>query len=465
MVRKVNTAFVGGEQREVDVDAPVYRATLENAAGDTALAQDLLYGTNSPPANSTIDHSGKHAVSGLYRGVPLGIPIGQQMLAVSQNHRRHLRDGAGTQDAWAFLVPCYIPRGETRLATRVHDANTHYEHRAFAFNTSYVELDQRVASPPTGSPNSKDLSAILFDLNPGVVNLVGLRTDYSPSSEARVFHGPRLYFNRIANPNYRPLVSPTMGDKPYGLATQVTAGATHPNYPSLDSSMFAVPYPVHGYMTDRLARQQNTLTEALTGAPANGNLDYTLAPDQLTAPVRSAFLDHSISAEKTSEPHVGLPLWMESFGGCGLDGLPITTTPGDDTWAARGLKTIATWFTFLNNTWIYIPNLPNGASSQLTLVILAADSNMGWAGALTAVTCRATFHDAAGSAKASTTGTFAACGVAGDARKFALASAFDIDFFPDVCNRLKLEFNASALNKVDGTAFVPLGACLYWDAP
>lgn len=463
MTRQVSTTFVGAEQREVDVDAPVYASTLEGAIGDTALVEDLLRGTNSPPADSEVDHSGLDAGSGRYRGCPLAIMPAQQLMGVSATHRRHLRDGGATPGAWAYLVPVFLPLGEDRLHVRNHECNPHYEHRFLAMDTSYDVLADQLARPPVGAPTSRDKSAVLLGLNPGEINLIGMRTDYSPSGEARVFHGPRIYFNRIASPNYHPLVKTRVGDNPYGLLTQASGGGVVMNPPDLDSSMFDVPYPVHGYLTDRTARFQNTLDEYLTGAPANGNKDYTLEADADTAPSVSAFHDHAAGSDKPDEPTVMVPFWIESFGGVQEDGMFIATTAGDDTWAARGRKTTASWTTFLENVWVYLPDLPNTlGNTRLRLAILAVDNNAGWAGATTEVDARVTMYNAAGTPKTTSVETFTPLGASGNAARYAVANVQAIEFYRDEANRIKLEFDFTALHKVDGSSFLPLGVCLYW---
>lgn len=280
MARKKNTTFVGCEASAVDIDAPTYKSTLENAVGDTAKIYDMVTGSNAEA--TTIRNRGESG-----RGAHLGMPLVMQAMNADISWTG-MSNGAGDGnggETLIFLAPVYL--------TSVNDRT----YRVI------VKADLGTDSPS----NTNRLFAVIYDDVMGELAEVemtleifggGLRQWYcniDPGAQA----GECFFGVKIAGPTTRDgLIHPNGGmylhsvsvkpHRPGDGSESVTRSVDNfirvdtPSssqafvFTDIDTNHFADLKPFDAYALSRVNQNQNALFEYLTGWPAGGDEDYTL---------------------------------------------------------------------------------------------------------------------------------------------------------------------------------------------
>lgn len=475
MARIKSTAFEGTRIGDIDVDAPTHERLIDSAIGDTALVFDKLTGSNAEA--NTINHDG---TSG--RGALLGIPyvnqyIGKKISIVGEDSRTAKDDGAAGQ-TYLVALPIFIPSGEDQIIVDVlcrgsgmvtPDTDT----GAFLRDpTTWATVGDEERFSFTTERLAPDDDLIILHRSRLTGVTPGLRLFFIELDTAKIATNSETFelLSLSIHPGrkrarYRPASTPSSrgSASPIPVTTPAAGeGVTHVNF---DSSLLTdVNDSLNGYITTRLNRNQNGLTEYLTGWPAGGNLAYVHvdhdgggAADDVD-PARSRFFAHTQSLY-ASEPEVDFPLWAEAFGAFRNDGKLVVNAPAIGTEPDWGmLDWFAPWPTdetsqVLRSVHLMNPDFQRAPSRMKWAILVGYDATVptAWAGIVVNTTTIAT----------AITTAFAAVGGAGPGH-LAWASGTIADFAPDVAEGYFVGIKRTGIQAAVDELLL-LGACVWFE--
>lgn len=438
MARLRNSVFVGSSAYEVDIDQLTFTRVLKNAIADTNLVDDILTGDNSPPTDTLIDHRGDG------RGCPLGAPLVNLLFARAPGEEP-VSAFADATTAYLFVVPFYLPRGETDVVVSIGTDATIEGAAAHFFDDTWTEVATAGLTFFAGEEQQRAGVA----LDGGQMYILAVET-----RDVAGIGGPNISslfvgFTRINRQGL--LVAPVYNPgedvrvPTFGVARLMT---------SLDENQVGDGRAISSFQLTRLAANQNALEEFLTGAPAAGNSALTLVESGSTQPSTSSFHDHSRSVDKLLEGQVDFPVGAWSFGGIGVNGTDV----GFGVWAApEWLENVDEDTTTFAELPVQLPHFPEVSSGDSRLVVVVIAN---WRAEWESFRCQVDVLTAAGSSAGATSYVpFAQLGTSG----FGIALLEDIDFFPDRYNTLVLNFDVEGgPSTAGGLGLTVLGACAYF---
>lgn len=369
MARKVNATFQGSITQQTDPGYPSQTEVIENAVGDTALTADMLTGDNTP-GPGTIDHTG----SGL--GVPLGLPLGNRAFWVDDQNNTvsylprvssYVASGGAYKPAYLFMIPIYLPTGETSVRLRVSGINDAEGGRMVCKNTSWADAGE-VGEAYNAA--GKYWEGEARSLTGGSLYFLGMKINVGPVEVVRRWSGVSVYFPGSSGPA-QTITPPEQTNANWPqVPVNSQAGASSSvvlNQEDFDASMFADDTAYHAFLTTLTNHNQNALTEFLTGSPACGNAAYTLTSSTGSDPASSAFHDHSVSTH-TNEGELDFPILAVPLGA--TEAASISSPDyATSLWGAPACTSASA--TVLANDVVMMPDFPDGTStSRLKCVVL-----------------------------------------------------------------------------------------------
>lgn len=461
MARKKNTTFTGSVIADVDIDALTFQRAIENAIGDTALVFDKVTGSNGEA--NTINHGGTAG-----RGSLLGVPVAQQYIGRRVNLDYTAggavtdKFGGGGGQTWLIACPVFIPPGETEMMVEVTAYNLGDVNLVAYFRTSVFATVGDAAVKVLEDQGDGIRRALFSGLTSGLCLFFVDATTRVMGTEPYL-QSWRIYPRRDRSPR----TAARSTSQEVGVTTPAaTEGVANVAF---DSSLFAPGVPLHGYLTAKENRNQNGLTEYITGWPAADNAAYThvdhdgAGAADAADPARSRFLAHTRSLY-AAEPEIAWPLGSWAFGAFRpVDGGFVVNALEPPTYGM--LNWYAPWptagtVTTMSQMLLQMPDFQTSASRLKMAMLVGSDAGLisDWDG-------RAGLDGAVGiGAFAAVTGTTVA-GRLGLATATALAFTGDGVLTTDAqalaVFRLVKTRSAGAARSIKSIAL--LGACLYFE--
>ena len=458
MAQKINTNFQGSYYFETEPDAFTDHKTYGNIVGDNAhnfeLARTGSFG------GITVDHSG----SG--NGCLLGFPLINE---IKQNYLVKTEQGDGGSVAWAS--PIFVPAGETSLFIQVFSQSV-LQHSFQVFTaasgagpvtpSTASSVGPMVRMSRTTTAGIEGYHSAWYQIGPnpsGLLLWAVVTVDADFNSEA-FYSGVSIYFNRQreSNDGLMQLVDGSGSD--YKCLTdavvEADGTATVNAEQVIDEAFVAEDEPINGFVINRMNKQQNALTEYLTGAPAGQNAALTLESSNTGIPDRSAFYDHA-EGGNNGWPSIQMPLGGSGVGSFGLgwidwldspNAMPIGIT------AAGPHTNIAIYDEIL-----YTPDmLIDGVTSQakVTVALICAQDTF----PACTVTVRVKSYNSSGSVGTETTNTISVSGVG-----IYFLTVNQAVLWRDRFNRLRISMNVDGNFKASTAPYLPsislAGFCVY----
>jgi hypothetical protein len=434
-----------------------FGSRLKNIVGDVALCTDKMTGQNGELG--VIVHDGGDGT-----GAPLHIPIVNQYVGRSLSVGGAVSKGAaGAADVTRILpYPMHLSAGEDRLYVEVAinapgitvDRLNPYVQVCTTANVeeARVQLEAAETIRDVGNLQGNVLKAYVDGLVAGDhLVFINLDTTLLGTTSAT------LLYCRI-HPHVGPHVTASpelpLGDDKWGLWTPA-AGEGLPQR-SFDAIVFANLKGVDGYVTGGLNHNANNALEAVTGAPAGGNLTEVQADTASTNPVTSRHEAHTRSAY-ANEGEVDFPIWCEAFGSfldAGFFSVNEVQPPTSGMLSWYAPWPITTALQSIASNTLLMPDFQTAASRLKAMVLLGSSTASAAIGNWTVG-----ITTPAGSATA--TGGAGLAAVDGTNRLW-LARISAIPFTPDAMNKIDLTMQRAGAKAAIGEVCV-LGIHLYFD--
>jgi len=369
MAQKINTTIKGAYYYETEPGSWSDWQTYGNIVGDNAhnfaLAKDGDY------SGITIDHSGGG------NGCLLGYSL---MREVKQNY--WIR--TVTYDTVIWAAPVFIPAGETAIFVQLFTSSP-LTHSAQVFSAlsgagPILPTTATAMGPKVGMSrsNSSPYDGILevgcqTGSNPsGQLAFVVISAEANNDIVYNQYNAILIHFNRERQ-NTDGLMTVIGGSgSEYKLLTDAVVEADGTAIVNaeqvIDTAFVNEDEPINGFVINRMNKQQNALTEYLTGSPVASNASLTLADSSTpTAPDRSAFYNHA-EGFNNGYPYIQIPLGGSGLGGFDLDWTGFEDSPGAMPIGptAAGAQTVK-----LQDEIVYIPDMLLGGATSRARCTLA----------------------------------------------------------------------------------------------
>lgn len=478
MALKINTSFQGANIYAVDPESRTWRKVVEDAAGDLALMRYMLgCGGSGPSSSRLLNHSGFDGT--YYRGALLKYPLAQ----FTETEGRGLWvASAAAKTGYVRCFPVYLPPGEDTIYLAQKVLFNPGDPKSYEDVTFDCELFDTASNKPGGTPIdtyrmpffgedplNKRATALFTGLTGDKLHFIFIKANYAQNYQQSWRWGRCQVFWPKMNGGQAMGVSTRNnngGEKANPVDCTSTASECIPDFVELGSGAFANDYGMSGYHIQSAIKNQNSIAEFATGAPAFGNASYTLADGSATAPTNSAFWDGSQEQaatgsgwDKGSEPLWTVPILTQSFGA--MD----STDPNDGglssgTYSGQGVvdpvPTTSTSTGAFNTGYYehvcYLPHMPNSnlkcvalvsckgapTASEPLLSLVATDGTTGYTG---------------------TQGMTWTSGAGTSGSEWGWATATTSDAHWDEVNQLRFRFEFTA--KQSSTSFSVLGVHWY----
>ncbi len=365
MTRTRNSPPVGLQVYEADVDAIAFKRALLDLAQDFHGVFDIIMADHLPasaPAVLTMNHDGTPG-----RGSLLGIPIVNQVI----NAEIVMPTGTTYEGGMYLLAaPVRLPEGEHSLTVEVDAKGAPPLFLKIWDDAGDLVAEWRMMEDANGTwrvwPQFVTAPARYFF----TVRTYGTRS--------YTLGGWRVFMDRRQRPT--PSLPSQDGSTVYPVP--IAASGDSLAVSKFHDEYFEDDYAVAAKIVSDLNRSINVLEEALTGGPIEGHDEVTNADSDDVNPTTSRFIAHTqAGTDLAAEEAIDFPLWTEAFGCVHAGGMPSVDdasppTEGFKTWFAPFPRDVND--SIGRKATIYFPDMPDGASSDLTVdVMFAQDLGVG----------------------------------------------------------------------------------------
>jgi hypothetical protein len=451
MTRTRSGSLGGVAPTDADVDQEIFTRCLLQVAQDLNMVYDMVTGANTPgapPVIPTMKHDGS-AQGGSLLAIPVvNTVINQKLIGMSETDSATF----GT-DIYIACCPIFVAAGEAFFALEV-DAN---EETLALMCEIYDSTGALITAP---LPMDFDAARGTWCAFPqfsvlGVVYYLAVRATVLAASHCSL-NAVRMWpTSGGADAPYVDVDAQAPDGSPQPVPTAAAGAAMQ--FETIHDQMIADNFATAGWVLNTLNRNINALWEALTGAPVDGNTAVTNADSGSTNPATSRFIAHSrAGADLANEPLIDFPILSEPVGAVRGDGNfvvenadpPVT---GMTAWFAPYPRAAGGTTDVLHRCRVYLPDFPNGGSSNMKVTLMFASSGKGtptnWQARINSVT-------------AGVTTAFAAVARLG-ATIFYAVTFSGVDFTPDFAELLQVEVKSAGAFTFEELAFV--GWSVYFD--
>tara|TARA_R100001198_G_C5234437_1_gene212750 strand:- start:287 stop:1642 length:1356 start_codon:yes stop_codon:yes gene_type:complete len=354
MAQKKNASFIGSNFYDLEPDSISDKEDYGNIVGDLAYLQDVATGNAG-----NVTHSGDG------KGCPLNYPL------LSQGTIGFKYGPIAGTDSYVYACPCFFPPG-TDQYTFVMQSTTNWLCSLEVYDFTDTEVTTGPVLQSSSTPviftfewdNDLNVWTCDFTVDAGTTGTTLFLAIKMPGVAAGIttvyddFYGFNIFTtNSQANTGAASLERKA---NTYPVASQASGGATIKKEFPFEEILFDADLPVSGVVTTRVNREQNALTEYLTGAPVGTNDTLTLADSGVSDPTTSAFYSHK--AGGSNGRGIYLNLFTYGLGNLRLDWLNFVNTPNS---CPIGRGDAGSGTNALMDTVGYVPqlNLDAGASA------------------------------------------------------------------------------------------------------